>query len=98
MYEWIYTHDDTFRYMLLNRMQCDCEYYLGYGKRSPHCLWAGNEAEQIAVMKRLWNSFSEGGKPEWLTWEQILDFEKKMCGDRATDPSQQSNNLKERGI
>lgn len=89
MYEWIFTRDDTFRYMLLNRIQCNCEFYLGYGYRNPHCLWAENEMEQIVIMKRLWNSFSEDGKPEWLTWEQILEFEKEMCGSQKTSLSQQ---------
>ncbi|MDG3045521.1 hypothetical protein OE903_23190 [Bacillus sp. B6(2022)] len=29
-------------------------------------------------MKKLWNSFSIDDKPEWLTWEDILDLEVKM--------------------
>ena len=30
-------------------------------------------------MKTLWLGFSEAEKPEWLTWEQILNYEKQMC-------------------
>lgn len=41
--------------------------------------WAGNEKDQIEEMKALWLGFSETDKPEWLTWEHILDYEKQMC-------------------
>ena len=30
-------------------------------------------------MKRMWISFPDGEKPEWLTWDQILAYEKSMC-------------------
>ena len=67
-----------FRYMLLGRLRSDCNYYLGYGNRKPSRLWGGSEAEHIEQMKQMWNSFSELEKPEWLTWDQILDYEKEM--------------------
>ena len=36
--------DDMFNYMMLGRLCCDCEYYLGYGGRNAnHCLWAHDE-------------------------------------------------------
>lgn len=70
--------DDKFRYQLLSRLQMDCNYYLGYGNRNSKQLWAEGEEEQIKVMKLLWNSFSHDDKPEWLTWNEILDFENKM--------------------
>lgn len=72
--------DEKFRYQLLNRMKSDCDYYLGYGNRHSISLWAKNEKEQIAYMKAIWNSFSEDNKPEWLTYEQILEYEEKLCG------------------
>jgi hypothetical protein len=68
-------------YMLLGRLQSDCEYYLGFGGRSESSLWAGNVAGQIEKMKELWNSFPEGQKPEWLTYEGILDYEKRMSDE-----------------
>lgn len=64
------------KYMLLNRMQMDCDYYLGFGMRSASVLWARNEQLQIEYMKALWNSLEE--KPEWLTMEQIEEYEKQM--------------------
>lgn len=72
--------DESFRYQLLGRLQSDCQYYLGYGNRSKNKLWAGNEKDQIEVMKELWNSFADDGKPEWLTWDELLNFEIKMVG------------------
>lgn len=74
----VLTRDDKFRYRLLSRMKSDCDYYLGNGGRHPKHLWADNEVEHIACMKALWNSFGDEGKPEWLTYEQILDYEQKM--------------------
>lgn len=65
-----------FEYMLLNRMQSDCEYYLNMGNRNPHRLWAGSEQAQIDEMKKLWNKLII--KPEWLTMEQIKEYERNM--------------------
>lgn len=72
-------HEPKFRYMMLDRMRQDCDYYLGYGNRNAKQLWAGDEKAQIENMKALWNSFPEEDKPEWLTWEDILEYEKQMC-------------------
>lgn len=78
MEDWILKSEPKYRYMLLDRERQDCEYYLGNGNRNPKNLCTGNEKLQIEEMKALWNSFSDEDKPEWLTWEDILDFEKKM--------------------
>lgn len=68
----------TFRYMLLDRMRSDCVYFLGYGRFYANHLWAGNVIDQIGYMKALWESFPADMKPEWLTMEQIIGFEKQM--------------------
>ena len=65
-----------FEYMMLGRLQADCEYYLNAGGRSSKILWAQNVQAQIAEMKRLWNILQE--KPEWLTFEQIETYEAAM--------------------
>lgn len=65
-----------FDYMLLGRLQMDCEYFLGNGARDTKHLWAGNATDQIAKMKELWNSMTD--KPEWLTLEKIHEYEKEM--------------------
>lgn len=70
--------DEKFKYQLLGRLQSDCEYYLGYGNRSKRNLWAQDEIDQIKLMKNIWESFPAEGKPEWLTWDDILAYENKM--------------------
>lgn len=72
-------HEPRFRYMMLDRLRQDCNYYLGYGGRNPNSLWAGDEKRQIQTMKDIWNTFPKEDTPEWLTWEDILEFERKMC-------------------
>lgn len=64
-----------FHYMLLARLQMDCEYFI---KTAPHInhLWAGNVKDQIAKMKELWTKLDQ--KPEWLSFQQILDYEYQM--------------------
>lgn len=83
----ILRHDSAFRYMLLNRMQVDCYYYLQTSQNYKD-LWANNEYKQIAYMKAIWNSFPDDGKPEWLTMEHIEELEKQMTpwlGDSPSD-------------
>lgn len=63
-------------YMLLDRLKQDCDYFLGNGNRDEKCLWAGSVDGQIAKMKNLYNILSE--KPEWLTMEDIENYEKEM--------------------
>ena len=68
----------TFNYRLLSRMQRDCEYFLGNGGRHEKHLWALSVTEQIEKMKELWNSFNADAKPEWLSMDDILNYEKEM--------------------
>ncbi|RAQ30043.1 hypothetical protein DPQ25_00605 [Hydrogeniiclostridium mannosilyticum] len=73
--------DKSFQYMMLDRLRTDCDYYLTYGGRYAGVLAHKDERQQIEEMKKLWLAFSEEEKPEWLTWEQILAYEKQMCKD-----------------
>lgn len=70
------SRDDTFRYMMLDRLKTDCNYFLGNGNRNEKHLWAGDVDKQIKLMKDLYNSFEE--KPEWISMEDIENFEKQM--------------------
>lgn len=67
-----------FNYMLLDRLRNDCEYFLGYGNGYEPHLWTGNIDSQIAKMKELYNSFADDKKPEWITMDDINNYEKKM--------------------
>lgn len=63
--------------MLLDRLRCDCEYYLNYGNRSAqHSLWAQDEQKQIDKMRELYDLLPV--KPEWLTREQIDEYAAQM--------------------
>jgi len=68
-----------FQYRMLSKMQSDCEYFLGHGGRNPGILYEKDPATHIHRMKELWNSFPENAKPEWLTWDQLLEYEKAIC-------------------
>ena len=76
-------HDLRFRNMLLGRLQADCEYYLGFGNRSPRRSWAGSEKEQIEYMVKLYESFQEDEKPMWITMEKIKEYSKEMGVTKA---------------
>ncbi len=76
----VVNRDKRFRYMLLSRLQSDCEYYLHHGGRHPKGLWAGDEALQIDFMTKLYESFKVDEKPEWLTMEQIRHYAVEMLG------------------
>lgn len=77
-------NDSKFNYMMLSRLKSDCDYYLNNGGRSKNVLWAGDEVEQIKEMKRIYNTFSEDLKPEWLIMEDILHYEKLMVNNKMT--------------
>jgi len=68
--------DNTFNYQMLSRLQSDCDYWLGNGNRCDKHLWAGNPKDQIAEMRRIYDLLPE--KPEWLTVDQIDQYEKDM--------------------
>ena len=71
-----YAKNDKFLYMLMSRLVTDCEYFLGFGGRSERSLWAGTVELHIDTMYEIWEYVED--KPEWLTKEQIADYEKRM--------------------
>lgn len=71
-------NDTKFNYMMLSRLQSDCEYFLNHGMGSVRNLYYDSVEEHIAKMKELWNGFPDNKKPEWLSYEDIEDYEKKM--------------------
>ena len=75
--------DDTFTYQMLSRLQQDIEYYLGNGGYCANNLWAGEESEQINEMRRLYDSLPENAKPEWLTKEDIDNYEALLMSHKT---------------
>ena len=54
------------------------EEVLQHDKRNPKRLWAGDEQRQIEYMILLHDSFKEDEKPQWMTMDEILDYQKRM--------------------
>lgn len=80
-----------FNYMLLARLQNDCEYYLHYGHRNNKSLWAKDEREHIEDMKRLYTSLDI--KPLWINMNDIIIYEIKMI-ERKPNEVFKYNNIK----
>jgi hypothetical protein len=69
---------NEFNYMMLGRLKSDCEYFLGNGNRYVGHLWANTVEEHITEMKKIYNEFTEEQKPQWITYKDILNYEKEM--------------------
>lgn len=66
-------------YMMLSRLKSDCDYVINNNIRMPHLFfWAGTPDKQIKEMRDRWNAFEDDEKPEWLTMEQIDEYERKL--------------------
>lgn len=69
-----------FEYMMLSRLNDTADAYFNHPGdcRYQNENFAGNMKENIEEMKRLWQKIPSDIKPEWCTWEQILEYEKKL--------------------
>lgn len=67
---------NSFQYMMLSRLKSDCNYFTGYGHTMP--LSTEDVDYIINEMRTLWNGFADSEKPEWLTMEQIDEYEKAL--------------------
>lgn len=77
--EEVLKHEESFRYQLLNRLQMDCQSYIS--RNGGTRLWGITVEEHIRYMKAIWKSFDKKGKPRWLKYGQILEYEKIMLGE-----------------
>ena len=75
-------HPREFDYRMLSRMRSDCDYFLGCGNGYEGHLMYGNVEKICDEMERLWKSFSDKDKPEWLSLEQIEEYREKMLKAR----------------
>lgn len=83
-----HTPTDSYKYMLLDRMRTDCNYFLGNGNRNTKYLWGESVAAHLDSMRMIYNSFPEGDRPEWLTMDQIEEYAKQM----EREPTDQGEN------
>lgn len=68
-----------FLYRMLGRLEADCLYYLGNGGRFAGHLWAGNEREQIKLMRMIYRRLYEAfTAPEWMSEEKINEYAEQM--------------------
>lgn len=68
-----------FLYQMLGRLEADCLYYLGNGGRFAGHLWAGNEREQIKLMRMIYRRLCEAfTAPEWMSEEKINEYAEQM--------------------
>lgn len=65
-------------YRMLGRLKSDCEYFFKFGAGNENVLYYKNVEEHCNAMEKLWNSFEDNDKPEWLTMEQIQEYREKM--------------------
>ena len=82
-----------FDYMMLSRLVQDCKYFLGNGNRYVGNLWGDTIDDHIAEMKRLYNKFPDDMKPEWLSMEDIENYEKEMKAEKKTEAEETSDNV-----
>ena len=75
-------HPREFDYMMLSRYKSDCDYFLGYGNGYEGHLYFKEVNEHYNEMKKLYESFADEDKPEWLTAEQIEEYRVKMIETR----------------
>lgn len=77
-----------FEYMILSRLNDDAQAYFGHGNEdedkwdcryhNEHNIWGRNITDLVAEMKKFWQRIPSDIKPEWCTWEQILEYERKI--------------------
>lgn len=73
-----YEEDYKFEYMMLSRLEMDCKYFLGNGNKNKRHLRDESITSHIERMKELYNKFPQDKKPEWITLEDIEEYEKEM--------------------
>lgn len=67
-----------FDYMMLDRLRSDCDYFLGNGNGYLGHLYYKDIDRHIEEMKKIYESFSEQEKPEWISLQEIENYRDKM--------------------
>lgn len=64
--------------MMLDRLRSDCDYFLNNGNGFLEHLYYKDVDKHIEEMKRIYNSFSEEEKPEWINLKDIENYQVQM--------------------
>lgn len=78
-----------FEYMMLSRITQDIQAYIGKTGdatqdkwdcryKNEKQIWGQSIRKCLDKAKELWQKIPEDIKPQWITWEQILQFEQKL--------------------
>jgi len=70
--------DSKHNYIMLDRLRNDCDYFLGHDNRHEKYLYYNNVEKHIIEMKKLYNNFHSKLKPEWITFAEIEEYNRKM--------------------
>lgn len=67
-----------FNYMMLSRLQMDCNAFLGTGnsRNNNNHLWGLNIQDHIKEMFKQWDIIKD--KPEWISLKDINNYKKDM--------------------
>ncbi len=76
--EEILSKGPSFAQQMVGRLLSDIKYFLGNGNRNEKHLWARNVESHINIMKGVHNGLEEKDKPDFITIEEIEDYEKQM--------------------
>lgn len=67
-----------YNYMMLDRLRTDCDYFLDNGNGFLGHLYYKDVNKHIEEMKKIYGSFSEQEKPEWISLQDIENYKEKM--------------------
>lgn len=71
--------DYTFDYSFLSRLKSDCKYVIDHQISNPRwSLWGITVEKHIEEMRKVYNSFPDDKKPQWITMSDIDSYEKTM--------------------
>ena len=80
--------------MMLSRLQSDCKYVLGAAEGNTRHLWVKNDIKtHCALMRELYNSLPK--KPDWVSLEDIDNYEKEMLNYASSRSEDKYDDLKE---
>ena len=71
----ILNNDEEFRYMLLGRLQADCQCWADYSGR----LWGNTPEEHASTMLAIYKSLKT--KPEWFKFRELAKYYIKLTGN-----------------
>lgn len=76
-------HEREIDYMMLDRLRTDCNYFLGNGNGYDGHLYYKDVNKHCDEMLKLYNSFNDEDKPQWISDKQIEQYRKDMLAKKS---------------